>query len=164
VFLAEHCALLSAAGKRSVDLHTAAELLVLVVDEPNRLLVDENALVDAHGERLRVGLRVLDRHVDLQLSESRPPEALGELHLLAVRAAAHVEPPVVRSIFSTAEIVRLDDQRVAFPAADRIAVPPRFRPIGGSARPSVAKSRSGTRGIVTRIATRVLGRCSKADS
>jgi hypothetical protein len=54
-----------------VDLHTAPELLILVADELDRLLVDDDALVDADGERLRVRLRIVDRDVDFQLAEDR---------------------------------------------------------------------------------------------
>jgi hypothetical protein len=54
-----------------VDLHTAPELLILVADELDRLLVDDDALVDADGERLCVRLRIVDRDVDFQLAEDR---------------------------------------------------------------------------------------------
>src|SRR5438876_10382053 len=96
-----------------IDLYPPFELLVFVADELDQLLVDQNALIDAHGERFLVSLRVVDRHVDLQFPEHWAAEAFGDLHLLAVRAAAQVEPSVEWPVLGSAEVVRIDDERVA---------------------------------------------------
>ena len=76
------------------------------------------ALVHPHGERLRVGLRIVDRDVDLQRAEVQPPEPLGDFAASVSGLPPDVEPAVV------AEAGRLDDERVAFPLPDRVAVPP----------------------------------------
>ena len=46
---------------------------------------------------------------------------------LAVRAAVDVQPAVARAVFGAAQVVGLDDERVALPAADGVAVPERLR-------------------------------------
>src|SRR3954471_9217072 len=56
-----------------------------------------------------------------------PADAMRELRALAVRAAVHVQPAVARAVFGAAQVVRLDDERVAFPVADGVALPPRLR-------------------------------------
>src|SRR5215471_3600848 len=111
----------------SVDLHPPAKLLVLVADELDELGVRHDLLVDADREWLRVRLRIVDRDVDFEPPERGPAEALCELGLLAVRTAADVEPAVARTVFGAAQVVRLDDERVALPMADGIAVPLRLR-------------------------------------
>ena len=99
--------------------------LVLVADELDHLLVDHDALVDAHGERLGVGLGIVDRDVDLQRAEVRTPEPLGHLQRVGVRAAVDIEPA---GSLVTEEVRRLDDERVvAFIPAARVAEPPRRR-------------------------------------
>ena len=53
--------------------------------------------------------------------------ALDEFRLLAVRAAVDVQPSVETAVFRAAQVVGLDDERVAVPVSDRVAVPPRLR-------------------------------------
>src|SRR5688572_12586152 len=93
-------------------------LLVLVADELDELGVGEQPLIHANRERLRVSRWIINGYVDLQGTEIRPAEALGHLRATRHRAALHVEPDVV------AEANRLDDELVAFPVSDGIAVPP----------------------------------------
>src|SRR5262245_27266541 len=81
-------------SKRSVDLDLSPELLILVADELDRLLVRHDALVDAHRERLRQRLRIVNGHIDLELAAHLTTEALGELRLTAVRCTAHVAPSI----------------------------------------------------------------------
>src|SRR4029079_18270750 len=109
------------------DLDAPSELLVLVADELDQFGVGEDLLVDADRERFRVRLRIVDRHVDLEAAEGGAAEPLGELRLLAVRTAAHVEPSVVGARLRAPQVVRLDDEGVALPVADRVAVPLRLR-------------------------------------
>ena len=109
-----------------IDLDALPELLILVADELDRFVVQES-LIDADRERLRVRLGVVNRHVDFELSEHGTAESLSEARLVAVWAAAHVEPAVVGTGFIAAQIVRLDDERIAFPSPDRVAVPPGLR-------------------------------------
>ena len=105
--------------------------VVLVADELDQLLVDHDALGDADRERLGVGLRVVDRDRDVQLAEPRPREPLGDLALIGQRTPPHVEPAAVD------EVVRLHHERVALPAADRVAVPPGLGPADRRQGPAV---------------------------
>src|SRR5262245_6013447 len=69
------------------------------------------------GPRLRERLRILDAYFPVDVAEIGPREALHEMELIAVRVADGVETrPAV-------EVDGVDDQRVAFPVADRIAEP-----------------------------------------
>ena len=72
------------------------------------------------GERLRIDLRIVDRQLDLERPEIRPPNLLRHLGRVAHRAAPGVGPQIV------AEAAGFDDERVAFPVSDRIAVPRRI--------------------------------------
>src|SRR5262245_19553300 len=78
----------------SVDLHVTSELLILVTDELDEFVVHHQLLIDAHGERPCIRLGIFDREIDFQLPEGRTTEALGEFHLIAVRTAVDVQPPV----------------------------------------------------------------------
>src|SRR4051812_5899721 len=98
-----------------------ARLLVLVADELDHFVFRRQPLRDPHGPRLGIRLRIVHRDVDPQCSVIHPRETLGQLQLVGERAAVDVEPPAV------AEPARLDDQRVALPLADRIALPRRVR-------------------------------------
>ena len=120
-----------------MELDAAAELLVLVADELDQLLVGHQPLIDAHRPWLRVRLGILDRQIDLQMAVSRPPDALGELGVAAVRAAVDVHPAVVGTIFRASKIVGLDDERVPVPSPDGIAIPPRLRLTLRRQRPAV---------------------------
>src|SRR5262245_49494682 len=61
------------------------------------------------------------------MTEGRTPDAFRELNLLAIRTAVDIQPTVVRTVFRSAQVVGLDHKRVAFPAPDRVAVPPWLR-------------------------------------
>ena len=112
---------------RLVDLDARPELLVLVADELVRFFVGQEALVNTHGERLGVGLRIFDCNVDLQLAECRTAKPLDEFRLITVWTAADVEPRVIRAALSPTQVICLDDEGVPFPPADRVAVPPGLR-------------------------------------
>src|SRR5688572_13457810 len=86
-------------------------LLVLVADELDELLIDRQLVAHADRERLRVGLRVVDGHVDLEVAVVGTPPAFDELAFLRQRAAVDVEPAVV------AKAGGFDDERIAFPMA-----------------------------------------------
>src|SRR5262245_1915779 len=79
---------------------------------------------ELHGERLRIGAGIGDRGHDLELAELGARIALDGLELLRVRMADEVEPEEV------VEPDRLDDERVALPVADRVAVPRRLFVVG----------------------------------
>src|SRR5262252_3548979 len=95
--------------------------LVLIANELDQLLIERKLVAHANGERLRVRFRVVDRYVDFEVTVVRSPPALGHLALRRHRAALDVEPHVV------AEADSLDDERIAFPVTDGVAVPPRLK-------------------------------------
>src|SRR5262245_10061413 len=110
-----------------VDLDATPELLVFVADELDQLLIGQIALVDANGPWLRVGLRIFERRIDLQVAERGAPNALSELRFPAIRAAIDVEPSVVGTLFGASQVVRFDNEGIAVPRPNRVAVPPRLR-------------------------------------
>ena len=70
-----------------------------------------------HG--LRERLRIVDDHFIGEVAEVGPREPLRQVQLIAVRMTDRVEArPAV-------EVDGVDDQRVAFPVADRVAEPGR---------------------------------------
>ena len=81
-------------------------------------VIEQDLMVDPDGERLGIRLRVVDRDVDGHVAEIGAAIPLRDLAFLGHRAAEDIEPHVV------AEADRLDDERVAFPVPDRVAVPP----------------------------------------
>src|SRR5262249_13962802 len=108
------------AGERSsVDFDAVPELLVLVADELNQFLVGKVALVYTNSERFSVGLWIVNRDVDLEMTERGAPNSFGEFHLLAVRTAVDIQPTVEWTVFRSAQVVGLDHECVAFPVPDR---------------------------------------------
>ena len=99
--------------------------------------IRHNLLHDAHRERLRIGLRIVNGELDLEPSVVHTPESLRHLHRFGVRAATMIEPSnamEARGLDATnlvridaTEVVRLNDQRIAVPSANRVAVPERLR-------------------------------------
>src|SRR5438552_8276786 len=98
--------------------HVRRRALVLGADELDQLFVRNDLLVHANGEGRRVRLGIVDRDVDAQRSVIRPGVSLGHLRLVRERTSVDVEPPAV------AEVVGVDDERVAFPVTGGVAVPP----------------------------------------
>src|SRR5215813_2480406 len=84
----------------------------------------------AHAPRSGEYLRVLDRHLIRDVVAIERGEALNQMQLLAVKVSGTVEPCFV------VEVDVVDDERVAFPAAARVAHPPvdvawrMLRPVG----------------------------------
>src|SRR4030095_15816030 len=72
---------------------------------------------ELNGEGLRIGARIGDGGHDLELAELGARIPLDGLELLRVRMADEVEPEEI------VEPDRLDDERVALPVTDRVAVP-----------------------------------------
>src|SRR5262252_9368828 len=77
-----------------------------------------------HTPGLCVGLRVVERELDLEVSEILPAEFLRRPHLIAPRMSAIVEPALV------VEPERVDGEDVPVPLAEGIAEPGR-RLLGG---------------------------------
>jgi hypothetical protein len=105
------------------------ELLVLVADEFDQFrAVDHDRLLDSYREGPGIGLGIVNGEVDVQVAEVHAPEPLRQPQRVGERAAVEIQPPVGgRVAEGAAEVVRIDDQRVAVPPADRIAVPVRLR-------------------------------------
>src|SRR5688572_547282 len=66
-------ALLGISILASVDLDAPPELLVLIAHELDHVGVHLNLLIHANRERFRVGLRVVNRHVELETPEAGAP-------------------------------------------------------------------------------------------
>src|SRR5262245_65426071 len=111
----------SSSSSSLVDFDPSPELLVLVADELDHLGVHLDLLIHSDGERLGIGLWIIDRNVDLEPAKTRPSIALANRCLIRQRAAAHIEPAVI------SEVVRLGDERVTVPMTNRISIPPRRR-------------------------------------
>src|SRR5580658_1346931 len=111
----------------SIALDVLPELLVLVALEFDEILVDDEALIDSDGPRLRIRLGIFERQVDLQVVVCRTADLFRELRLLRIRTPIHVNPAVIRAVFGAPQVVCFDDQRIAVPMANRVAVPPRLR-------------------------------------
>src|SRR5262245_2283879 len=101
------------------------ELLVLVADEFDHFrAVSHDLLLDPDGEWARVRFRIVNRDVDLQVTEVHPTEPLGQCQRVGKRIAFAVEPSIARQTGQrAAEVVRLHNQRVTLPVADRVTVP-----------------------------------------
>src|SRR5436190_5560367 len=91
---------------------------VLVTDELDQLGVGVQLLVHSNREGVCVSRWIFNSYVDLQRPVVQPLEPLRQFGLASQWAALDVEPHVV------AKPDGLDDQRVAFPVPDRVAVPP----------------------------------------
>src|SRR5262249_5582476 len=78
---------------------------------------------EVYGPRLLVGLRIIDRELQINVAEIRTVESLDDVQGVAVRMAAIIEP----RLFLDADSI--DDQRISFPFADRVSVP-RWVPLG----------------------------------
>src|SRR5215471_8370395 len=111
----------------SVLLDMLPELLVLIAFEFNEVLVDHEALVDSNGPRLRIRLGIFQRQVNLQMVVRRTADSFSELCLFGIRAAVHVNPAVKGAVLRAPQVVGLNNQRVAVPMADGVAIPPRLQ-------------------------------------
>src|SRR5215470_20218398 len=107
--------------------------VLVQTDELDQLRVRTESIEHLRRERLRVCLRIVNRLFEFQHAELRPPEALGDRGRAGQRAAADIEPAVVH------EAGRLDDERVAVPAAYRVAVVPGLDFISLRQLPAVQK-------------------------
>src|SRR5215467_5091377 len=97
--------------------HVRLVFFVLVADEFENV----SALLQVHllnlaGPRLGVSLRIVNRRLDFERSKILAVKALGDVERLGSRVTlVRVEPGLI------VESGRLNDQRVAIPAARRIA-------------------------------------------
>src|SRR5215831_893583 len=94
--------------------------LVFRADEFNQLAARNDLLIQADGERLGVGLGIVDSDVDSQRAVAHPLKSFGERRLIRQRRSPDVQPAAV------SEACRDDDQRIALPVTHTIAVPPRL--------------------------------------
>src|SRR5262249_37717722 len=105
--------------------------LALGAELVDELRIGLELLREGDCEWLRVDLRIVDRDLNLERPEIRTSDLLRHLRDIAHRAAPRVNPQIV------AEAPGLDDERVAFPMPDRIAVPRGVHVLGE--RPAVEK-------------------------
>src|SRR5262249_22570742 len=100
--------------------HVLRVFVVFLANALDELDVRLEAPTELDVPGFRVGLRIVDRDVDLHLADRLPCEPLDDAQRLGAGQPAHVEPrPAVLTDC-------LDDQRVALPFADRIAHPRRL--------------------------------------
>src|SRR5262245_56565621 len=104
-------------------------LVVLQADHLHDFGVGHQLPSHAGRKRSRVGFRIVDCLLDLNRPEVRTREALDRATLFGQRAAVDVQPPAV------AETFRLDDERIAFPLADGVAIEPGLRIVFGYGSP-----------------------------
>jgi len=96
-------------------------LRVLGAHELEQFGVGDELRAQCHREGRLEHAGVVDGLRDLEVAEARAPDALRDAQLLGVRRAREIEPGAVL------EPERLDDERVALPAADGIAHEARVR-------------------------------------
>src|ERR1017187_2854548 len=60
----------------------------------NKLAVENQRLIDFHGPRGRIGLRIVDRDFDFERSVGRPPDLFGHFALLSQRVSGCIEPKI----------------------------------------------------------------------
>ena len=78
----------------------------------HKFAVQYQRLVELHRPRRGIGLRIVDRDLDFEVSVVRPPDPFDCFGLLRQRFPARIQPKIV------AEPAGFHHQRVAFPMAD----------------------------------------------
>src|SRR5687768_5849346 len=97
------------------------EPFALGADFINQLSVRGELLTQGYRPRLRIGLGIVHRHLDLEVSEVGPPDSLTHFRGTCDHAAAPVDPQVV------AKSDAVDHQRVTVPGGRRVTLPRRVR-------------------------------------
>ncbi len=59
------------------------------------------------------GFVYVERQVNLQMVVRRTADFFGELCLLGIRAAVHVNPAVTGAVLGAPQVIGLDDQRIS---------------------------------------------------
>src|SRR5262249_41434381 len=93
----------------------------VLADELDEFRIRHDPLVHFNFPGLGIRFRIVNRDLDLKGSIVGPAKALGHFRLIAERASSYIKPLVV------GETGSFDYQSVAFPATDRISIPPRLR-------------------------------------
>src|SRR5687768_4620667 len=106
------------AGSRP-DAFDPLDVLLVLADVLDDLGIRKQSEWNRDAPGLRVGLRVVDRELDLQVPEILAPEALGHAHRFRHGMPAVVQPGLA------VEPDGVDDEDVAVPFADRITEPRR---------------------------------------
>src|SRR5262245_24732928 len=78
--------------QRSTLSYQMNEVLLVLAHDLDQLVVQDQALRDRDRPRLGIELRILDRHLDVQVSEVTATESLGQPHSIAVGMPAVIEP------------------------------------------------------------------------
>src|SRR5215203_1276842 len=94
--------------------------IVLAAHELNQFGVRHEPLLEREGKRSSERLGIIDGHLNLQSAEVDPAKTFGQPQAVAGRRAMLVDPHLVF------EASGFYHQRLAVPAPDRIAIPPRL--------------------------------------
>src|SRR5689334_22500431 len=87
-------------------------------DEFNEFCIEKDTLIYLHGPRLRVGLGIVHGDFNFKVPEGGTAEFLSDHRFVAERAALNVKPHILID-----EARGLDDESVAFPFSNRVAIP-----------------------------------------
>src|SRR5580704_16871757 len=97
------------------------EVRIVVADELADLFLRSKLGYSLEGPGSREDAGVFDRNLGLEVAEVGPPVALDHMQLIGVRVRILIQPHLV------GEIDAIDDERVAVPTSDGIAVPQEIR-------------------------------------
>src|SRR2546425_9414205 len=98
-----------------------AILLVFGAEVFEQVFVRNQALPLRVRDEFAVGLGIVDRHIDVEMAGIGAPKSLDYVQIGAVWMAHTIEPSAIPESFT------VDNQRIAFPAADGVAHPSRVR-------------------------------------
>src|SRR5215467_2119028 len=101
--------------KRSLLLPHVRAVLFVLVEHLEDVVVGQQRVWYPDRERLGVKLRIVKRHFHIQVTDVAALEPLHDTQLVAVRMPGQVESRLV------VEAAGFDDERVTFPAPDRVA-------------------------------------------
>jgi hypothetical protein len=90
-------------------------LFVLGADGLQNVGIGQQSRRELDREGLGVHLRVIDRDLDVHVTEVAPPEPFDQMKRFAVRVAEPIQPG------SVVKAHRIDDQRIALPPPRRVA-------------------------------------------
>src|SRR5262245_36251021 len=107
--------------RRAIDVseradHELMREVLLLADVLEQLRVGLEAKVHRAAPGLGVGARIINGHVAANLREIGTRELLDGVELIGVRRSTAINPEAL------VVANRIDDERVAFPPADRVAV------------------------------------------
>src|SRR5215471_6547353 len=90
-----------------------------LTDKFNEFCIEKNTLIYLNRPRLSVSFRIVHRDFNFEGPEGRASEFLGDDSLVAQWAALNVQPDILIN-----ESGSLNDECVAFPFSNGVAIPP----------------------------------------